>query len=125
MQRPSWKAYVAGLAILALWVAAAAAPVAAAPVQKGEADTRTVNGQVIDRDSNPISRAVVYLKNTRNLQVRTYITNDQGNFHFQGLNPNTDYQIHAEHEGASSPTRTISSFDSRKQIQITLKIEKK
>ncbi len=92
--------------------------------QKGESNTRSVNGQVTDKAGNPLPKSVVYLKNTKTLQIRTYIADDGGAFHFQGLNTNTDYQLHAEQDGVSSPVRTISSFESRKDIQVTLKIPK-
>ena len=36
-----------------------------------------------------------------------------------------DYEIHAEKDGAKSQTRTISSFDSKKEIVLNLKIDKK
>ena len=42
-----------------------------------------------------------------------------------GLDPNADYELHAEKEGAKSATRTVSSFDSRKDIVLNLKIDKK
>ena len=42
-----------------------------------------------------------------------------------GLDPNVDYEIYAEKEGAKSATRTVSSFDSRKDINLDLRIEKK
>ena len=80
---------------------------------------------MVDSSGAPLEKAVVHLKNTKNLQVRTYIADKGGAFHFQGLNFNVDYQFHAEHEGASSPVKTISSFDSRKEIHVSLKIEKK
>lgn len=114
------------LCLVALWVAALGlvlAPVGWA--QKGDPDTRSLHGQVLDKNGTPIEKAVVYLKNTRNLQMRTYIADEGGAFHFQGLNANTDYEVHAEHEGAASPKKTISSFDSRKEIHILLKLEKK
>ena len=110
----------AGVFLFCLLLAAASAA-----LQKGETETRTVRGQVIDPSSNPVPRAIVYLKNTKTVQVRTYIADTSGSFHFQGLNFNVDYQVHAEHEGSSSATRTISSFDSRKDVTISLKIEKK
>jgi hypothetical protein len=36
-----------------------------------------------------------------------------------------DYEIHAEHDDLSSPVRTISSFDSRRDIEVTLKLSRK
>jgi hypothetical protein len=83
---------------------------------------RTVHGVVMDKSEAPIASAVVFLKNTRTNAVRSYIADDQGNYRFSGLDPNADYEIHAEKDGAKSPTRTISSFDSKKDIVINLKI---
>ena len=85
---------------------------------------RTVHGVVMDKSEAPIASAVVFLKNTRTNAVRSYITDDQGNYRFSGLDPNADYEIHAEKDGAKSPTRTISSFDNKKDIVINLKIDK-
>ena len=93
---------------------------------KREAQLRTVRGVVSDKSSDdPVPSAVVFLKNTRTNAVRSYIADEQGNFRFSGLDPNTDYEIHAEKDGAKSTTHTISSFDSKKEIVLNLKIEKK
>ncbi len=97
---------------------------ASLPAQKGEPETRSVNGSVTTRAGNPVEKAVVYLKNLKTLQVRTYIADEGGAFQFQGLSLNNDYELRAEHEGSSSPTRTISSFDTRKQLNVTLKLNK-
>jgi len=37
---------------------------------------------------------------------------------------NVDYEIHAEKDGAKSATRTVSSFDDKKDIVVNLKIER-
>jgi hypothetical protein len=36
-----------------------------------------------------------------------------------------DYEIHAEKDGAKSATRTVSSFDNKKEIILPLKIDRK
>lgn len=93
---------------------------------KHEASLRTVRGVVVDKSSdNPIPSAVVFLKNTRTNAVRSYIADDEGNYRFSGLDPNVDYEIHAERDGAKSAVRTVSSFDNKKEIILNLKIEKK
>jgi Carboxypeptidase regulatory-like domain len=92
---------------------------------KREAQLRTVHGVVTDKSDTPIPAGVVFLKNTRTNAVRSYIGGDTGNYRFSGLDPNADYEIHAEKDGAKSQTRTVSSFDSRKDIVINLKIDKK
>jgi hypothetical protein len=65
------------------------------------------------------------LKNTRSNVVRSYISDDSGNYRFSGLDPNADYEIHAEKDGSTSATRTVSSFDSKKDLVVNLKIDKK
>ncbi len=98
---------------------------AAAQDQKRESQLRTVRGAVVDRQDNPIASGVVYLKNMRTLTVKTYITDEAGQYRFSGLDPNVDYEIHAEQGDATSAKHTISSFDSRKEIVINLKVDKK
>jgi hypothetical protein len=85
---------------------------------------RGVSGVVFDKSENPVVSAVVYLKNARTLTVRTYISGSKGEYHFSGLDPNADYEIHAEHDDMTSGNRTVSSLDGRKEISVTLKIDK-
>lgn len=93
--------------------------------KKREAQLRTVRGVVADKSDTPISGSVVFLKNTRTNSVRSSYTDDTGNYRFSGLDPNADYELHAEKEDAKSPTRTVSSFESRKDIVLNLKIDRK
>jgi hypothetical protein len=92
---------------------------------KHEASLKSVRGLVTDKGESPIPASVVFLKNNRSNAIRSYISDDAGNYRFSGLDPNVDYEIHAEKDGAKSPTRQISSFDSKKEIVINLKIDKK
>ncbi len=89
-----------------------------------QSELRTVRGAILDKAENPVSSAVVYLKNVRTLAVKTYISDRSGEYRFSGLDPNVDYEIHAESETMASNTRTVSSFDSRKDIVISLKLDK-
>jgi hypothetical protein len=111
-------------AFLVILVALATAPFVNAQGKKSETQLRTVHGRVLDKNDTPISDGVVFLKNTRTQTVKTYISDDGGNYRFSGLDPNADYEIHAEREGMASNTRTISSFDSRKDIELNLKLQK-
>jgi hypothetical protein len=78
----------------------------------------------MDKAENPMSGAVVYLKNNRTLTVKTYISDDMGQYRFSGLDPNADYEMHAEHDDQTSSNHTVSSFDSRKDIVVSLKVDK-
>ncbi|MFZ3329557.1 MAG: carboxypeptidase-like regulatory domain-containing protein [Candidatus Acidiferrales bacterium] len=93
--------------------------------KKAEAQLKTLHGSVIDKDENPVPSSVVYLKNVKSQSVKTYIADESGNYRFSGLDPNVDYEIHAEHGGLTSSTRTVSSFDSRRDIEVVLKLRKK
>ena len=93
--------------------------------KKAEAQLKVVHGSVIDKAENPVPSGVVYLKNVKSQAVKTYIADESGNYRFSGLDPNVDYEIHAEHDDLTSSTRTVSSFDSRRDIEVTLKLTKK
>jgi hypothetical protein len=102
-----------------------AATIGLAQDKKREAQLRTVRGVVGDKSDTPLSGSVVFLKNMRTNTVRSSYTDDSGSYRFSGLDPNADYELYAEKEGTKSPTRTVSSFDSRKDIVLNLKIDKK
>lgn len=92
---------------------------------KQDTNTRTVQGVVVDTGDNPVEGAIVQLKDTKTLQVRSFITQKKGEYHFAGLSTNVDYELRAEHSGMSSSTKTLSVFDSRKQANMNLKLDKK
>jgi hypothetical protein len=113
---------IAALFILAAWCPAATH--ARAQDQK-EPELRTVHGSVIDKAENPVPSSIVYLRNMKTQAVRTYIADETGDYRFSGLDPNVDYEIHAEHNDMESATRTISSYDSRRDINLPLKLSHK
>jgi hypothetical protein len=99
---------------------------ATAVIQRGaQGEARTLVGHVLNDREQPLPKAIVYLKNTKNLAIKTYISEPDGTFRFSGLTPNIDYEVYAEHEGGRSDTKTLSGFDSRKQVSVTLKIKGK
>lgn len=89
----------------------------------GQNESRTLVGHVVSRQDQPVQKAIVYLKNTKTLAIKTYISEADGSYRFSGLASSVDYEVYAEHEGARSDTKTVSSFDSRKQFNITLRIK--
>ena len=101
-----------------------AAPGAALFAQDRGTAQRVVQGKVSDAGNAPIKGAVVYLKDDRSLTVKSFFSDDQGGYRFGQLSPNTDYEIWAENNGKKSAVKTISSFDSKSQFTINLKIDK-
>lgn len=84
---------------------------------------RTVRGVVSDPYGMVLEGAVVKIKNTVTLRVRSYITQKDGRYRFLGLSRDVDYQLHADYRGATSPEKTVSRFDSRTLVEIDLRVE--
>lgn len=84
---------------------------------------RSLQGVVSLPDESPAEGAVVKLKNLKTLQVRSYITQKDGKYHFQNLSTNIDYEVSANFKEFASATRTLSVFDSRFEAIINLKLE--
>jgi hypothetical protein len=89
-----------------------------------DANARNVQGVVMDQQDNPVPHAVVQLEDTRTLQVRSFITLDDGTYHFSGLRGDVDYRLKAIFKDTVSAVKTFSVFDSRKTGVYNLKLEK-
>jgi Carboxypeptidase regulatory-like domain len=93
--------------------------------EKREAATeRVVEGRVTDPDDKPVNGAVVMLKDMRSLEVRSFITQVNGEYHFSGLKIDNDYQLKADYNSSTSGWKTLSVFDTRKEPVINLKLAK-
>ena len=112
-----------GILVIALFLATTLP--ASAQNKNAEAQLRTLHGSVVDKSETPVPSSVVYLMNVKTRAVKTYIADDAGSFRFSGLDPNADYEIHAEHNDLASATRTVSSLDSRRDIEVILKLSHK
>lgn len=110
------------LALMAVILAAGAPEASAQRKQEEDQNVRSVQGVVEDPKGRLVEGAVVQLKNTKSLQVRSFITQREGNYHFHGLSPDVDYELKAEYKDLSSPVRRLSVFDSRKRAVVNLKL---
>lgn len=99
------------LSLIVLLTAAAARP------------SRAVRGRVLSANGEALNGAVVQIKNTQTLRIRSYITRKDGRYRLFGLNPDADYEIFARYRGRSSSTKTISRFDSSQTVELDLTIE--
>jgi len=87
--------------------------------------TRLLTGKVLDGSDNPLLNAVVYLTNTHTRSVKTYIVGPDGAYRFPALQPSIDYEVYAQYNNRKSGTKTVSQFDDRPQVYISLKIDAK
>ena len=90
-----------------------------------DATARSLEGLVVDAQGNIVLGAVVKLEDMRTLQVRSFFTKEDGQYHFSGLKTEVEYQVRADHEDLSSGWKRLSIFDARKVANITLKLDKK
>lgn len=90
-----------------------------------DTSVRTLEGTVRDTLDNPVEGAVVKLKDTKTLQVRSFITPADGTYRFHGLSRSTNYEVKADYNKTSSGTRTLSVFDDRLKPIINLKLQPK
>lgn len=86
------------------------------------AQQRVVQGKVELASGGMAKGAIVYIKNGKTLEVRTYISTDDGSYRFGQLNSDADYTVWAEYQGKKSKERTISSFDTKKVFTVVLRI---
>lgn len=87
--------------------------------------TRSVQGTVGDSTGKAVQGAVVQLKDTKTLQIRSFITQGDGLYHFHGLSSNVDYELRADYQGSSSSSKKLSSFDDKKEVVVNLKVDAK
>jgi hypothetical protein len=95
-----------------------------APAQSKKAPTeRSVSGIVTDESGAPVPGAVVQLKNTKTMQVRSFIAKEKGDYYFHGLSTDVDYELKAQANGKTSASRTLSSFDSHAEATLNLQLK--
>jgi hypothetical protein len=86
---------------------------------------RNVEGIVTLPDGAAAVGAVVQLKNLKTLQVRSFITQENGKYTYQNLSTNIDYELKADYKEFASAVRTLTVFDTRLDAVVNLKLEPK
>jgi hypothetical protein len=83
------------------------------------AETRTVEG-IVTNDGEVMKGAVVQIENRATQQLRSYVTQQDGAYHFGGLLFDVEYQIWAKRGDKESKRETVSQFDSKKVVKLDL-----
>jgi len=87
--------------------------------------TRAIRGVVLTDRGEPVPGAIILLKNMKTLQVRSFIAQNDGTYHFYGLSADINYELRAQNNGLTSKIKNVSVFDSHKLITVNLKLVKK
>ena len=88
----------------------------------GGQQPRSVRGTVKDERGNALGGAVVQIEDRTTLQVRSYVTRDDGTFDFRDLSPDLSYHLRATYSGVSSKSKILSKFDSKTTAVVDLTI---
>jgi len=84
---------------------------------------RVVTGAMVDANSTPVAGATVFLKDLKSKNIRSYTTTERGRFRFAQVNMAEDHELWAEKDGKKTPVKTISSWDTRKEFEVELKLK--
>jgi hypothetical protein len=84
---------------------------------------RVVEGKVLDSTSAAVSGATIFLKNLKSKAIRSYTSENDGRFRFTQVNMADDYDLWAEKGSRKSATKTVSSWDTRTDIQYDLRLK--
>jgi hypothetical protein len=119
---------VAGVAFAALAagmvpLAPHAGPFGQPMAQAQNLGQRVVSGYVVDAGSTPLVGATVFLKNLKTKAIRSYNTTADGKFRFAQVNMVEEHELWAEKDGKKSAVKTVSTWDTRKEFEVELKIK--
>jgi hypothetical protein len=92
-------------------------------VQTLEPATNRLLQGTVTNDGEPIRGAVVQLENRATMEIRSYITQQDGQYHFSGLKYDVDYDVWAKRGDKRSPKKTLSQFNEKDSIRIDLILE--
>ncbi|HLK18966.1 MAG TPA: carboxypeptidase-like regulatory domain-containing protein [Bryobacteraceae bacterium] len=83
---------------------------------------RTILGTVKDQADNPVSGAIVQLKDLRTQKVIDFATKDDGKFVFRELRLDVNYELVAKRGELVAPTKKVTIYDTRNQVLLTFKL---
>jgi hypothetical protein len=84
---------------------------------------RIVRGTVENAASAPVVGATVFLKDLKSKSIRSYTTDAEGHYRFTQVYMAEDHELWAEKDGKKSVTKTISTWDTRKEYVSELKLK--
>ena len=124
MSRATWLAAIAcGLMALGALPAISTCAMSAGVAWGQNIGDRTVSGTILNERAQPVVGATVFLKNEKTKAIRSYISTADGHFRFSQVDMSVDFDLWAEKDGKKSATKTVSSWDDRKEFISDLKLK--
>ena len=77
---------------------------------------------MLDSANNAVAGAAVEMKDVQSGKTIANYSDSAGHYQFTDLDRNHDYEIRATFKNLASEVRKVSSFDSRSQFVINLKV---
>jgi len=84
---------------------------------------RVVMGSVLDDRDALVPGATVFIRNLKTKSIRSFTSTENGKFQFNQVNMAIDYELWAEKNGKKTAVKSVSSWDTRKQIITELKLK--
>jgi len=84
---------------------------------------RSIQGKIIGDGDTPVAGATVFLKNLKTRGIKSFTSTPDGSFRFAQVGMVDDYEVWAEQGKKKSSVKTVSSFDSRKDVEFDLKLK--
>ena len=85
--------------------------------------TRSVHGTVRDRQGHLLAGSVVQIQNDSTMQMRSYITHEDGTYRFEGLPTDVRFRLQAVYHHHFGAARHLGQFSSHKQDVIDLTVD--
>jgi hypothetical protein len=111
------------LSVFFLMIAVALTAAAQSTKKEKEPTERSVSGVVSNAAGKAIPGAVVQLKNSKTLEVRSFIAKQDGQYYFHGLSTDVDYELKASSDGKWSSTKNLSSFNTHLEANVDLQVK--
>ena len=124
MRRTAWLAGTVFAALVVVWVPLGLGGILIAPCAQAQGTgMRTVSGAVLNEKSDVVADATVFLQNQKTKTIRSYTTPENGRFYFTQVSMTDDYNLWAQKDQQKSATRIVSSWDTRTNFTIDLRLK--
>src|SRR5215468_7220571 len=84
---------------------------------------KNVHGLVLDARGQPLSGALVFIRDMKSKITRTLQTDDKGQYKVNALTPTVDYEVYASYKGKQSEKKFVSSFLNREDNVLNFQLD--